>query len=402
MADSDITFVQQATRQTTLSVTYVDVTGASIAAANFVAGKKYVILVFAQMDSSVNTQSVAFRMVHGTTEFTGSVHHWEPDDGGTRHWYVFKRVWTAVTSEDVKLQFRAETSNTAGADQILMLKLKLSDDFTENTDWFDNEVISDDTLTTTFGTKGTVTFTPATAGDYLVISSEEATLPDATTQFESRLNVDGTTLEPVDEEEGRATGGPSANGIYLQTNFRVVNLTAASHTVSSQGRTSATAMTRHYGSIFVLRLDKFDFYSFVYTEAATAELDTVDYNTQIQTLAFTPATAGDHVILGQAVFIAARTHFHKLRMQVDNVNNPTQDNVQVESAVDALDKNTNVILTLANLTLASHTVDLDASEEAAASNATAEDRLILVFSKALVAAPPGVTAADNVPVGYWM
>jgi len=403
VADADITYVEQATEQSSTSSSFGDITGASIASGDFTAGNKYLIIVAALMKSSSASESVALRMVHGTTEFAGSVHHWEPDDLNARYWYTFMVVWTAVSGEAVTLQMRRETTNTVSADQINMLKLKLSDDFTEDTDWFFNEVVSDTTLTTTFATKGTVTFTPGSAGDYLIIARAEATLPDATSQLESRINVDGTTLEPVEEEEGRATGGLSSFGMYQQSVFRVVNLTAVSHTIAAQARSSSTDMTGHYGAIFVLRLDKFDFYNFVYTEDATAELSTTDYGTEVQTTSFTPDAAGDHVILGQAIFIAARTHFHKVRMQVDDSNIPTQDNVTIESAIDALDKNANLILTVTNLTLASHTVALDASEEAVASNATAEDRLILVFSKALAgaveAAPwPGPPTLDGLTV----
>src|SRR5262249_4018727 len=147
-------FAEVNTAQTTTSSTLVDVPGASIASGNFVAGKKYLLYVTAQMTNQKATDSVERGALHGTTPFDDAL----LGSGGSRavfstasasmQWaYGWFTVWTAVPGEAIKLQFRRlEYLGIAQVNRIAMLAINLSDDLAENTDWAFAEDATDVTL----------------------------------------------------------------------------------------------------------------------------------------------------------------------------------------------------------------------------------------------------------------
>jgi hypothetical protein len=126
------------TNQTTTSNSYVDATNGDIASGNFTAGKKYLILAAAQFGVSAEGIDCGVRVVHGTTAFADSDHEFSTLTANARCPYYWWTVWTAVSGEDINLQFIRDApfgSTTTGLDQIVLLAIKLSDDLTENSVW---------------------------------------------------------------------------------------------------------------------------------------------------------------------------------------------------------------------------------------------------------------------------
>src|SRR3990172_11715647 len=174
-------YVAQTTRQTrTGATTYGDITGASIGSANFVTGKKYLLVFTANLDGNNDGGDFGIQAVHGSTSFGGSEMVYDPPSGGSailnKATYTWFTVWTAVSGEGVKLQFRTLNSgHTVGADQITIFAMTLSDYLREKNDWYYNEVVATTAIdTTTWSTtnNAAVTFTPLVAGnDWLVMTS---------------------------------------------------------------------------------------------------------------------------------------------------------------------------------------------------------------------------------------
>ena len=375
-------FTEVNTAQTTMSETLVDVPGASIASGNFVAGKKYLLYVTAQMTNQAATYSVELVALHGTTPFDdalggsgGSYAVFSTASASMQWAYGWFTVWTAVSGEAIKLQFRRPGEvGTAQVNRTAMLAINLSDNLAENTDWAFAEDATDVTLTTAFTDGASVTVTPAEASNWLVLTSSQGPGANggaalALTRI-SRSGEDASVL-PEARVEVNLLGDQMP-----MTLARVFALTAASNTFTEQSAASANGLgiVRTHSSVFVLNLSKFKVHASAYTEPELA-LSATAYATQLQTLSITPTGAGD-------VWIGAYWGFDrnnalrnaKFRVQVDNVDQPagqTTDADVFAQTNDATDEDPMVLSTLANLTATAHTVDLDASVDATTGGPTA-------------------------------
>jgi hypothetical protein len=139
------------TNQTTTSGTYVDATNGDTASGNFTTGDKYLILAMAQFGLSSSFQMVRLRVVHGSTAFDDSEQEFANSSSTRRTPYFWWTVWTAVSGEDINVQYCGNVAQgpTAALDFIVLVAINLSDDVTENTDWAYAERATDDALTTT-------------------------------------------------------------------------------------------------------------------------------------------------------------------------------------------------------------------------------------------------------------
>ncbi|HYV08445.1 MAG TPA: hypothetical protein VEL81_02575 [Thermoplasmata archaeon] len=381
----DHTFVEQTTRQTTTSLPYVDITGASIASSSFTAGRKYLLVFTGQLDSASTTRNAYIQALHGTTAFSGSEFSVQTTDTASRYSYYWFTVWTAVSGEGVKLQFHTEqTGFIIGADQVTMFKLDLGD-LTENTDWFFNENTVGDTIAgSTWDGLASVTFTPSAASNWLVMTTMRGD-PDTTNiEYASRIARSGEAVEtqPLTQWEGNDAN----NDRYVQTLGRVYTLTAASNTFTQESQCASTCTyPRSYSSVFALDLDKFEDRTSVWTEAPT-NLGPTDFGTEVQTASMTPTRTADVWIVGQiAVDIDATGAYHKFRLQVDNADQPgtqTSDAYQQWTSFDTLDEVLSAIQTVENLGVSAHSFDLDASRSSTP-GAAAEDRVIFAVSMVL-------------------
>jgi hypothetical protein len=368
-------FTEVNTAQTTMSGTLVDVPGASIASENFVAGKKYLLYVTAQITNQTATDSVELVALHGTTPFddalggSGGSHAVFSTASASMQWaYGWFTVWTAVSGEAIKLQFRTPGElGTAQVDRIAMLAINLSDNFVENTDWAFAEDATDVTLTTAFTDGASVTVTPAGASDWLVLTSAQGPGANGGAALAlTRINRSGEAASVLPEARVEVT---LMGDQMPMTLARVFALTAASNTFTEQSATSANGwgIVRTHSSVFILNLSKFKVHASAYTEPDLA-LSATAYATQLQTLSITPTVASN-------VWIGAYWGFDrndalrnaKFRVQVDNVDQPagqTTDAYVFAQTNDASDEVPMILSTLANLTPAAHTVDLDASVDA--------------------------------------
>ena len=167
MAQIPHTFVEQTTAQThTGDTMYKDISGASISSGSFTTGRKYLLIFQSQVQGQFSSSDIGMRSVHGSTEFTGSELKFE-ESPPSFYPYTWFTVWTAVASEDLTMQFATSNSGqTVTADQLSITAIEISEELTENTDWFFDSRTASDSLSTTFtATNPSVTFTPSGSDD---------------------------------------------------------------------------------------------------------------------------------------------------------------------------------------------------------------------------------------------
>lgn len=390
-------FREATTQHATASTAYVDVTNAALASdwsdatrssgTGFTAGKKYLIYATAQMSHADGGSVIRVKTLHGTTDFLESEALFRSGSINENGTYVFLTVWTAVSGEGIKLQFRSSTASfNAQIDQVALLAINLSDDVTENADWFFAESATDAGLNIAFADGASVTFTPGTAGqDWLTLSYVQMDPTVATASLITRINRDDTDLTPESRVEAISAADQHVFGLA-----RVFSLTAASHTIKEQSASTVDATnTRLHSSIFVLNLNKFKNHANAYTAAAVA-LSATDYATELQTVSLTPAVAGNVWIGGQWSFDrqqSARTA--KFRVQVDGADEPagqTTDAYVFDLGGDTTDEDPLILSTLPNLTAAAHTIDLDASASSVTDAPAGQHRTLWAVTMELAAA----------------
>ncbi len=153
-------------------------------------------------------------------------------------------------SQTYKIQYA--TSNTSGTTymkeaKIVALKLSSADKYAES------EEIST-TTSTSYQDKTTLTFTPDTAGDYIIIATATVYGSSTSYDFRTQLSVDGVASSTSNIETANTSNR------YLWGIVKKVNLTAASHTIKIQYSTESSSYSAKiaHARIVALRADEFN------------------------------------------------------------------------------------------------------------------------------------------------
>lgn len=146
------------------------------------------------------------------------------------------------------------------------------------------------TTSSTYQDSGSLTFTPSTAGDYIIVALAQVKHSAVSGQCPIRLNVDGTSYQNV---RSYARGA----GWWKQfTMAQVVNLDATSHTIKIQfAETASGTTTVARTRIIALRADNFDNVYYDQTESTYSTTSTSWQDTNVDHT-FTPES-GDHLII---------------------------------------------------------------------------------------------------------
>lgn len=363
-------YAQVTTDQTTSSNTFTGVTGASLASSNFTTGKKYLLFLTAQASYTFG-DGTEMRVVHGATEFDGSKSWIDASSTGWRQTYPFLRVWTAVSGEDIALQFRSRAggANVAYCNFASLLAMNLSDHVVENTDWFYSEVAADDVMSTTFEDGATIT---VGAGTWLVLGTVLTDSGAQITNYPTVRLTDGTNVFPQAQVDvGVSTRDEKKYG------FGRVFTTAGSTTFKLQYKISASTTGTHlHSTIFAIKLTKFRTYASAFSDGPTA-LSATDWATQIQTLSITPDIQGDVWVGSYWTFDRNNSaRMANQRLQIDNVDVPSGQTAAAydyRAGIDGTDEDSLLMSTLvANMTAAAHTIDLDGSADSTTGTPEAE------------------------------
>jgi len=392
-----------AERLTTFTVTgaagdsWNDITSAVISNASLTAGKKYLIIATAMCETGTASQPVALQVVHGSTAFASSAYSRTPTS--TSIWYTFAwfTVWTAVSSEDVKVQLSRipGTAATVSAFQVTLFMMNLSDALVENTDWAFNEVLASTALTTTDSStnNATVTLTPGNAGDdWLVMTC---------------MSLNATHTEPAFSKVIRtgeaSTSTPSrgmrdwnvTNGKTVVLNVYPIALGAASNTFTEKSATiNSNGSTRTGSAVLMLNLAKFKEHAIGYTAAAT-DLSATSYATLAQSVSITPSVTGNVYVIGNWKAQAVTTGVTLgARLQSNNGDIPgtattSRDSINDSGANPPITDAARIAVTATTL----YTLDNDASISSALAGRAAAERSLVAFTTEL-ASPP----VPNTPI----
>jgi len=305
-------YVEVVSSLQTNNPTYNDLPGANLSNANFDINKKYLIYVTAQVGGSDSGEHYGIRAVHGSTAFPGSEFLVEPVTSATYHNYGWFTVWNPTNaveaSEDIKLQYKRHTgggSDRGRFNQVTMFAMEISEDLTENTDWFFDDDESSTLLPTdpawTAVNNAAVTFTPDCPKDtWLVMATAQLQPQEVTEQYETRLFATGsgdtTSVEMISKEDE----GTLLDNLYVETIVYTYTIPAVSTTFESQSRTDGdpALSTREYSAVFALNLDKFMSQKSISSPEVRDIGLSPDWVTQVQSLSFTPDEAGDVWVLG--------------------------------------------------------------------------------------------------------
>lgn len=374
--------VQQTTQQTTTSATFVDVTGASISSGSLTAGHPYWIYYTAHA-TETSTGVLGVQVVHGSTAFTDSIESLSAIGASDRIPTGFQYLWSAVSSEGIKLQFKV-SAGTGGLDQITLCAIDMNS-LVANQDYWFAERTTDDSLSTTPTDGASVTLTPSVAGEeYAVFSYSLYTLSNTADSWITRIERSGEASSSTPEARLAFSSTSPIQGAMLMRPF---TLGAASNTVKEVSASTATQHTRTYSNIMVLRLNAFRNRATAYTDADTSTLSTTGFATNLQTVTHTPSITGNSLIFAYWGYDSnSNSRLANTRVRVDSTDSPatqTSDAYVFRAANDATGELAIPHLTIENLSSGAHTIDLDGSVDNAAASSTGQHRAIIAFTTEL-------------------
>lgn len=157
--------------------------------------------------------------------------------------------WTSGVSpgtQEFKVQYRAEVSNTVAIRNVRLIAIEL----TTNDEYTESEAQSDST-NTSYVDKATLTFTPSSVGDYLIIATAEFSVNSSTREISIKLDHNSTAYGEMQAHvDDSNTWKPWGTMVKL-------NLAASSQTLKIQYLIdvgTGTAKIRN-AAIVALRLD---------------------------------------------------------------------------------------------------------------------------------------------------
>jgi hypothetical protein len=218
----------------------------------------------------------------------------------TTDWYPFnglKRLTlTGGTNYEVKIQFCAGNGGTASIRNARLLILSLQSEYAES------EALST-TGSTSWEDKATLTLTPPSSGDYLVVVTANYQGSRTNRDVYVRLIQDDTTVHS--DTSGRPGSGTTAN-YYTFGVMRKVTLDASEHNFKIQYCSSGTPGIAGiiHAHIIAIRLDQFDsnYYAEDETESSPAPSTFTDKVVNTYT-----ADNGDYLMLGSIAYSSVST-----------------------------------------------------------------------------------------------
>ncbi len=253
----------------------------------------YLLLASWVMKSSGTSYEVKGRLERTTgTSKTFNVQTYFPKDatdyiaGGA---VAIDTFGSSPGSQTYKIQYIITSGGTGYIKDAKVIAIKLGD----NDEYAQDEGTST-TQSTSYQDKTTLTFTPDSQGDYVILAGAGIASNNVNYDVRAQLTIDGTAYSNVNIEP------VTYYNTYWWGMVKRVNLTAASHTIKIQysiENATATAGIKD-ARIVVLRAD--DFYNNYYSESETRV--TTQSTSYVDTSASVTQTTpeGDYLIIGSA------------------------------------------------------------------------------------------------------
>ncbi len=207
------------------------------------------------------------------------------------------------------------------------------------------------TKSTSYQDKATLTFTPESAGAYLIVGTAELRGSSSSYSVLARLTVDGVSCADL-------TAEPEETGIYVNhfATQKIVNLTAASHTIKLQYRSESTYASAYARRARILAVPVS---SYEAQEAASAQTVSSTYSSyqDIVQKPFTVGETGDYLLIASAEFNSlSSSQSIRVRSLIDAVNLGET----LSEAKDTTDYLDYFSVAVQNLSAGSHTLKIQA------------------------------------------
>ncbi len=271
-------------QQQTDSTTFVDAVTVTFTPPT---SKDYLVIVSALTNNDSTAYSTVVQLVEDTTSYSETYH--KPVDASL-NWRSFgaHKVFslTGSTPYTFKIQYRTELGDSTATAYIQRAAITV----VEVSNYYNGEQETEiGTTSTTYVDAGTatITFTPPTQADYLILLTANVITSTSGKSTFVQWTIDGT---PDSEFQQPGTTYMSWGAMEQE------NLTAVSHTITIQYHSESPA-TAYIKSVRVTAVLLSDLgvkeYAESETESFTSSITYVDKTT----LAFTPSTRGDYMVI---------------------------------------------------------------------------------------------------------
>ena len=264
LTQSSISFAAPATTKTELAITPD-------------AGKDYWVLFSARVTTTNQADTTAVTLNHPNKDTTLRKYVRFPNDTDLNDEYrtVFgiDRILadSSPSSQQLELQYKGNVGGNPviSHSTVFMLKADPQDQYAESEADTAN-------ATTTLADKTTLTFTPATAGDYLILACAKFPfIVNSTQKWRTVLEQDGSVLYG---DSGSSAYNPNAGSQSIEEQWAVmvkVTLTAVSHTFKIRYSTiTSGSVTIGNAVILALRLSRFKMVQYAEARARTTTTST--------------------------------------------------------------------------------------------------------------------------------
>jgi hypothetical protein len=283
VANRDVIKNQSATRVTTSSTSYQDALTATGTPTN--GSKDFWVFCSAVLDKNSTSSDVLGKLVDATGGADLCAWNIEPKASSDFVGVFGMAKWTSPgspTSQSFKLQLATESSGAVGMDEMTLVAVE--------SDPADQYVGTDGTTTTSSSSyvdAQTLTFTPATQGDYLIVAYAEYNV-----NLGVQLSIDGT----LSHVNFLADVSDTSN-YQPWLAARVVTFTAASHTIKIQFKSQAVSVNLRRRRILAIRLDTLQSAYSSYTAARSASSVQAD----AATVTFTAVSSVDYLAIANTL-----------------------------------------------------------------------------------------------------
>jgi len=304
----------------------------------------YLIIASAELRGSSNAWDVRVQMTIDGTAYANPT--WQPDEANMwESFFTSKVINLGSGSHTIRIQYSSENSvQTVTIRSARIMALRLSD-------FESNEVETEQAVTSgTYVDIATKTFTPSTAGVYLIVATAEVEAASTSNSIYARLQIDGVAKDEM------ITEGETTTDYEVFAAHNVTTLSAASHTIKIQAsREGFGTMHIRRARIAAVRLS--DYYDY-YTSGSETLSSTSSTNWQDKTiLTFTPSTAGNYLIMATAKInldVATNGYQPAINFTIDG----TEYGYWQAGLSDATDYLTFATMMNASLSVASHTLKI--------------------------------------------
>lgn len=306
-------YIEDEEESTTTSTTWQDK-----ALLTFTPRKQKDFLIIASglvANSSISSQTEVRLRIDGSDY---AINHFRPSGSASTdyNYYSFgahKVISLDDTSHDIRVQYRSESSSgTAKIEKVRIIALEVSgyksaisegESSTKSTSWQD---------------KVSLTFTPESAGDYLILATADLSGSSTSDSFFACLTFDSSSL-------GEMVREPTAtNHYYTFAMVKKLNLSASSHTFIIQYKSEKATKSAYIKNarIIALRLtDLAEPITNIEYNESEGETSTTSGSYQDKvTLSFTPTQEGDYLIVASCLVRQGNTSWALYtRLLIDGV-----------------------------------------------------------------------------------